>query len=140
MRHPVKTFLTLYLCALVVFLACDAVWLGVVARRFYMDEIGSLLLDPPNWPVAGAFYLLYLVGVVVFAMLPGLETGSLATALWRGALLGLVAYGTYDLTNLSTLKGFTARIALVDMAWGTVLTGVVAAFGLWLARRWLVSS
>lgn len=140
MRDPVKAFITLYLCALVVFLACDAVWLGVVARRIYMEEIGPLLLDPPNWPVAAGFYLLYLVGVVVFAMLPGLESGSLFTALWRGALLGLVAYGTYDLTNLSTLKGFTARIAVLDMAWGTVLTGAVSAVGLWLARRWLVPS
>lgn len=135
-----KTFLILYLCALVVFLACDAVWLGFVARRFYMDEIGPLLLDQPRFGVAALFYLIYLVGVVIFVMMPALEAGSLMTALWRGALFGFVAYATYDLTNLSTLKGFTTRVALVDMAWGTVLTASVATFGLWLARRWLVPS
>ncbi len=133
-----KNFVPLYLSAFAVFLICDAVWLGVVARPFYAREIGPLLLEDPDFAVAGAFYVLYLVGVVAFAMLPGLQSGSLRTTSWRAALFGLIAYATYDLTNLATLKGFSAVVAIVDMAWGTILTATAATVGLWIARRWLV--
>jgi uncharacterized membrane protein len=86
-----------------------------------------------NLPVGLAFYLLYIVGIIVFAVLPGVEKGSVVEALWRGALLGLVAYGTYDLTNLSTLKDWSPAITVVDMVWGTVLTGTVASASWWIA-------
>jgi uncharacterized membrane protein len=127
-----KTF-WLYLATVPVFFAVDFVWLNFVAKSFYRERLGSLLLADFNLPVALAFYLLYIVGIIVFAVLPGIEKGSLVEALWRGALFGLVAYGTYDLTNLSTLKDWSPVITVVDMVWGTVLTGVVASASWWIA-------
>jgi uncharacterized membrane protein len=125
--------LWLYLATVPVFFAVDIVWLNFVAKNFYRDRLGALLLDQFNLPVGLAFYLLYIVGIIVFAVLPGVEKGSLVEALWRGALLGLVAYGTYDLTNLSTLKDWSPVITVVDMVWGTVLTGTVASASWWIA-------
>ena len=95
-------------------------------------EIGDLLLPNPNLVIAGLFYLAYLVGVVALVGAPA--EGDVLKALAMGALLGFVAYGTYDLTNLSTVKGFTPAVAMVDMAWGTVLTGVSAAGGVWISK------
>ena len=123
----------LYLGTVVVFFAIDLVWLNIVAKDFYRARLGGLLLDQFNLPVGLAFYLLYIVGILVFAVLPGVEKGSLVEALWRGALLGLVAYGTYDLTNLSTLKDWSPVLTVVDMVWGTVLTGSVASASWWIA-------
>jgi len=125
--------IALYLGTVVVFFAIDLVWLNFVAKDFYRRHIGSLLLDQFNMPVALAFYLLYIVGIIVFAVLPGVDKGSIVEALWRGALFGLVAYGTYDLTNLSTLKDWSPLLSVVDMAWGTVLTGTVASASWWIA-------
>lgn len=119
--------LLLYFLTVPVFFVIDLFWIGVIAKGLYQREIGSLLLDSPRWAVALGFYLLYIVGIVVLVVLPAHSTGSLLEAVWRGALLGLVAYATYDLTNLATMKGWSATVALVDMVWGAVLTGVVAA-------------
>lgn len=126
----------LYLLTAVVFFAIDLVWLSLVANTFYQAQIGPLLKSPFNLPVAAGFYLFYVVGVLALAVLPGVEKGALIEVLWRGALLGAVAYGTYDLTNLATLKGYTWQVAAVDIVWGTVLTGTVAAAGYYIAR-WL---
>ncbi len=126
----------LYLLTVVVFFAIDLVWLGVVANRFYQNQIGSMLKSPPDWLVAAGFYLFYIVGILVFAVLPGVEKGMLAEAVWRGALFGALAYATYDLTNLATLEGWPWQVAVVDIVWGTVLTGTVAAASYQIAR-WL---
>ena len=104
----------------------DFLWLGMVAKSFYRSQIGSLLLERPNMAAAVLFYVIYVVGVVMFVISPALEKGSLSYALTRGALFGFVAYATYDLTNLATMKGFTTRVVVVDMLWGMVLTLVVA--------------
>jgi uncharacterized membrane protein len=122
MKYAVPYILTLF-----VFLAIDAVWLGIVARGLYARELAEIMRKPPNFVAAGAFYLLYAAGVVFFAVQPGLKEGSVMTALMMGAALGLVAYGTYDLTNLSVMKGFPLTIAIVDLIWGAVLTGTTAA-------------
>ena len=106
---------------------------NITVLLFYRARIGSLLLERFNVPVALGFYLLYVVGVLVFAVMPGVEKGPVTEALWRGALFGLVAYATYDLTNLSTLKDWSPVLTAVDMAWGTVLTGTVASAGWWIA-------
>ncbi len=90
----------------------DAVWLTVVANKFYKSQIGSLLLDKPNFAAAILFYLIYVVGIVVFALSPALEDNSWKMALGLGALFGFVAYATYDLTNLSTLKGFPVKVVV----------------------------
>ena len=131
--------LVAYLATMVVFFAIDFVWLSRVATTFYRDQIGDLLLDDFKIGYAAAFYLLYGVGVVVFAVRPGLEADSVAVALGLGALLGAVAYGTYDWTNMSTLKGYTLPVALTDWVWGTFLTGISAAAGMWITRFFLGS-
>lgn len=124
----------LYLLTVIVFFAIDLVWLTVVARDFYQAQIGPLLKSPANLPVAAGFYLFYIVGILVFAVIPGIEKGVLLEAVWRGALFGALAYGTYDLTNLATLEGYTWQVAVVDITWGTVLTGTVAAASYQIAR------
>ena len=126
----------LYGLTAIVFFAMDFVWLSVATGRVYRPYIGDLLLDKPNMPVAAAFYLLYVIGVLLLASLPGYEKGLVGDAILRGAVFGLLAYGTYDLTNLSTLKGWAWQVSAIDMVWGTVLTGTVAAVGFYIAR-WL---
>jgi uncharacterized membrane protein len=122
-------YLAAYGAAFVVFLGLDFVWLSVFAGGFYARELGPLLLPQGRLGPAAAFYLLYLVGVVVFVVAPALERGRWTRAAGLGALFGLVAYGAYDLTNLSTLKGFPAILAVVDLAWGATVTAVAASAG-----------
>ena len=126
-------FLLQYLSVLVIFLALDGIWLGIVARRFYVDQLGPLMREPVNWPVALGFYAIYAAGIVVLALTRAGDGGWTA-AFAYGALLGLIAYGTYDLTNLATIKGFPPAMAMVDLAWGTLLTGIAAAGGLVVSR------
>ena len=114
----------------------DAFWLSIVANKFYKSQIGSLLLDKPNMPAAVVFYIIYVIGIVVFAVSPALEKGSWQYALGYGALLGFVAYATYDLTNLATLKGFNVRLVIVDMLWGTLLTGAVSLIAYLAVKQW----
>lgn len=128
-------YLLQYLAVVLVFLPLDALWLGLVARRFYTEQLGPLLLDQPRWGIALAFYLLYVVGLVIFAVAPGIAEGSWVRAAVLGALFGLFAYATYDLTNLATMKGFPVRVAAVDIVWGMVISGVSAGLGAWIAMR-----
>jgi uncharacterized membrane protein len=128
------TYVVAYIAAAVVFLGLDAVWLSRIALGLYRQELGPLLREKPNLPIAGAFYLLYVAGIVILAIVPALGEGGWTRALLMGAVLGLVAYGTYDITNLSTLKGWSARLALIDIAWGTGLTAVSATIGWWAVR------
>lgn len=124
-----------YLATALVFFTLDFVWLSTVTSRFYRPMLGGLLLEKPNFAVAGLFYLVYVVGVVVFAVIPAFNAGSWTTALLQGALLGLIAYGTYDFTNLATIKGWPAIVAIVDLAWGTVVTAFSATLGYLIARK-----
>jgi uncharacterized membrane protein len=111
----------------------DFVWIGLIAQKLYRRELGSLLLDKPNLAAAVPFYLLYLAGTVYFATRPGLQTGSWNVALVNGALFGLMAYATYDLTNMATLKGYSWTVVAADLAWGVFLTAVVATAGYFAA-------
>lgn len=115
-----------YLSAAVVFFGLDFLWLSRVAIGFYRSQIGEVLRPSPDFAVAALFYLVYIAGIVYFAVLPGVQKESILVALTHGALLGLIAYGTYDMTNLATLKGWTLSVSLVDMAWGTTLTAIAA--------------
>jgi uncharacterized membrane protein len=121
-----------YLGALVVFLLLDGIWLGVVATDFYFSALGDLVRKPPNWIAAGVFYLAYIAGVVHFAVAPA---GSFASAGRNGALLGLLCYGTYDMTNLATLNGWPVEVAIVDIVWGGVITGSAAVGGFLASGR-----
>lgn len=127
-------YLISYLTTALVFCLLDFVWLGFLAKDFYAAEIGPLLLARPRMGPAAAFYLLYVFGIISFAVLPALDTDRWQKALGYGALLGLVAYATYDLSNLATLKGWSMRLALVDIAWGTIATAGAATAGFWLTR------
>ena len=122
-------FLVAYLGSAAALVVLDAIWLMLAVPRLYQPALGDLLAPQPNFLVAAVFYLLYLVGVVVFAVLPAAETNSLMHAIGAGALLGLVAYGTYDFTNLSTLRNWPVGLSLIDVVWGTFLTAAAAAAG-----------
>jgi uncharacterized membrane protein len=119
-------YLKLYLVSLAAFFAIDMLWLGLAARPFYQQYLGFLMAPSPNWFVAIMFYLLFVAGILVFVVLPGLGADSLKTTLLRAALFGLIAYATYDLTNLATLKDWPALLSIVDMLWGTVLSVLVS--------------
>ena len=114
----------------------DAIWLSIVANKFYKSQIGNLLLSSPNMAAAVAFYFVYVVGIVVFVLAPAIEKGSWVHAACYGALFGFVAYATYDLTNLATLKGWTIKLVIVDLLWGAFLTGTVALLSYLVLQRW----
>jgi uncharacterized membrane protein len=130
----VTRWIAAYIAAGLVFAGLDALWLAVLAVQMYQDSFGDMLLDTPNMTAAVIFYVLYLVGIVFFVVKPALATGSWKTVLVHGLLFGLVAYATYDLTNLATLKGFPANVVLPDLAWGMFVT-TAAGFAGWAAGR-----
>ena len=131
-----KRFVAASVVALAALLLLDGPWLTLMGPRFYAPRLAHLLSASPQWSAAGAFYLLYALGVALLVVLPALESGAGAgRAFGRGALLGLVAYGTYDLTNQATLRDWPVIVTLVDMAWGTFLTGVASAVAFSAARR-----
>jgi uncharacterized membrane protein len=129
-------FVKLYFSTLLVFFVVDIIWLVLVARKFYSKYLGYLMAPSPNWIAAILFYLLFVVGILVFVVLPGLASGSVSDTLLRGALLGLIAYSTYDLTNLATIKDWPLTVTVVDMIWGTVLSVIVSYAG-FLIGGWL---
>ncbi|MHB1193462.1 MAG: DUF2177 family protein [Longimicrobiales bacterium] len=128
--------LKLYGLTALVFFAIDLVWLGVVAAGFYQRQLGHLLRPDVLWAPALVFYLLYIAGVLVFAVLPGLEAGALTRTLALGAFFGLVAYATFDLTCMALMRDFPVVVVVVDLVWGMVLTTLVSAAGFGLGR-WL---
>ena len=123
-----------YISTAFVFLAADFIWLGFIARSFYRDNLEGLLLEKPLMDVAGLFYGLYVVGIVIFGVMAGLRDDSWRSAAIYGALFGLFAYATYDLTNLATLKNWPMIVSVVDMAWGAFVTSLAATGG-YLAVR-----
>ncbi len=127
-------FLYLYLVSIPVFMAIDLLWLGVIAKSFYFEKLGSLLRTSPDWTAAVIFYLIFIFGLTFFATYPAYEAGSLVKAVLLGGLFGFMAYATYDLTNLATLKGWSLTVSLVDMAWGTFL-GATVSSGAFLITR-----
>jgi len=128
-------FIKTYLITLPVFLAIDLVWLSLIARKFYAQYLGYLMKTNVNFVAAGLFYLLFVVGLVVFSVLPALEKNSWTQALLLGALLGLVSYATYDLTNLATIKDWPLVVTIVDMVWGTVLGASVSLVSYYIVTK-----
>lgn len=124
-----------YLASGLAFAAIDAVWLTTMANRLYRPVIGPIMADKPDMGAAVAFYLIMIGGIVFLAVSPALKGGGLAQAALNGAVLGLVAYATYDLTNQAILSTWSVRMTVIDIAWGTVLTAVAASAG-YLAARW----
>lgn len=131
----VPKFFLFYVLVLLVFLVIDLLWLGFIGKGFYQKQLGHLMGEV-NWSAALVFYLLYVGGIFLFAILPALEKDSLMYALGYGALFGFFCYATYDLTNLATLKSWPAAVVWVDIPWGVFLTSSVAASGFFIGR-WL---
>lgn len=123
-----------YLAILLPFGMLDAVWLSLMGPRLYRPTLGDILLTNVNLPAAIAFYLIYPIGILVFATLPALKAGSVGPALMYGALFGLLAYATYDLTNQATLRNWTLQLTLADMAWGAVASGLAGAASFYITR------
>ena len=121
----IQTFFTLYILALPIFIVIDFLWLGVIAKSLYKNQIGHLLGDV-NWFAAFIFYGIFVLGLTFFVLYPAATRGTLATALVLGGLFGFFAYATYDLTNLSILKSWPVTITIVDIVWGTILGATVS--------------
>jgi len=132
-----KQVVTLYLMTLAVFFVIDMIWLGVVAKGFYRKHLGTMLSPKVNWAAALLFYLVFIVGLIVFVIRPALAAGEPLKALLLGAFFGLISYATYDLSNLATLKDWPIIVTVVDLVWGTTLGGLVSLAGT-LLGRWLL--
>jgi uncharacterized membrane protein len=133
-------WLTVYAATAVTMLLLDGLWLGVVARSWYASGIGHLMAAEPRFGVAAVFYALYPLGLLVLGVMPHAREPGLAAAAVSGALLGLLAYGTYDLTNLATLRDWPLRLSLIDMAWGCLLSTVATVAGKACLDRWLATA
>jgi uncharacterized membrane protein len=127
-----------YIATGVAFLGIDAVWLSFAANKLYRPQIGPLMLDTFSVPPAALFYLVYIGGIVFFAIAPALASGRWTVALLRGAALGFLCYATYDLTNQATLRGWSTTVTIADLCWGTFVTGMAATLG-FLALRWALA-
>lgn len=126
-------FLKHYLIALVVFTVIDMVWLLFISKNLYKAKIGHLMAEKVNLPAAAIFYLLFIAALVFFVINPAVERQSVLYALGAGAFFGLVAYGTYDLTNLATLRDWPVSLTIIDLAWGSFVTGLTGAGSTWLS-------
>jgi uncharacterized membrane protein len=124
----------LFLIALPVFFVIDMVWLVLVAKKFYQEQIGFLMKPDINWFAAILFYLLFIAGLVIFVISPAVEKQSWINALLYGALFGLITYATYDLTNLATLKDWPLLVTIVDLIWGSVLAASISLITFFLAN------
>jgi uncharacterized membrane protein len=127
--------LLVYAVTLPIFFAIDLVWLGVVAKGFYRQHLGHLLSDQVNWGAAILFYLVFIAGIVLFAVKPALEAQNAMRALAYGALFGFFTYATYDLTNQATMRDWPVLVTVVDLAWGAVLSGSVAYLSYHVSSR-----
>jgi len=126
---PFSKLIISYFLTAVVFFALDMIWLGLIAKGLYRKYLGSFLTNQVNWTAAVLFYLLFIVGIFVFVILPSVEKNSIVRVIGLGAFFGIVTYSTYDLTNLATLENWPLPIVIIDIAWGAVLTAAVSASG-----------
>jgi len=128
-------FIKLFLIALPVFFVIDMVWLVLVAKKFYQEQIGLLMKPDINWFAAIIFYLLFIAGLIIFVISPAVEKHSWVHALLFGALFGLITYATYDLTNLATLKDWPLLVTVVDLIWGSVLASSISLITYLIANK-----
>lgn len=129
--------IAIYATGLISFLALDAIWLGTMVPRLYKPAMGDLVADPFQPVPAIIFYLIYAAGLAYFAIQPALVSGKWSTALISGAALGFVAYATYDLTNQATIRAWPMVLTIVDLAWGTIASGLAATISYLVLSRWL---
>ena len=131
----IKCMLVATIIASIIFLIIDVIWLSIATKSFYRPLIGNLLTDQPVMWAAALFYILYVFGMAVVVIQPCLESTSILKIIYTGFIFGLVAYGTYNLTNMAVLKGWSPMVTFVDMFWGGSLTAVSAATGLYVAKK-----
>jgi len=129
-------YLGYFLLAAAIFAVIDLIWLGLVAKKFYRNQLGSLFTDKVLVTPAAVFYSLYIIGVIYFALNPALESENISVAVRNGALFGLITYATYDLTNWATLKNWPgAKLSVVDILWGTILTALTTVISFMLIQN-----
>lgn len=127
-------YATAYISTLIVFCVVDFVWLTILMRDFYKSRLGSMMLDNPNLVAAAAFYVLYVAGIIIFGVKPGLDADDWKKCAMLSAAFGVMAYATYDLSNLATLKGWPLDLAVVDIIWGGIVTSIAGTAGYFAAR------
>tara|TARA_B110000438_G_C15792650_1_gene641429 strand:- start:1158 stop:1562 length:405 start_codon:yes stop_codon:yes gene_type:complete len=130
-----KILLTSVFFASIIFLIIDIIWLSYSVKYLYRPHLGSLLNDKPVMWAAILFYLIYVVGLAILVLQPALINNSFTQAFWTGIVLGLVAYGTYNLTNMATIKNWSSTVVIVDMIWGGFLTGFSSVVGIFIAKK-----
>jgi uncharacterized membrane protein len=127
-------FIKVYVSLIPIFLVLDMLWLGVFAKDFYAKHLEYIMSPNPNWIAAILFYALYIAGIIVFAVMPGVKESNLSKTILLGAFFGLCTYATYDLTNLATLRQWPIIVTVIDLIWGICISSVVAASGFYIAR------
>lgn len=132
-------FLIAYLVTAVVFLVIDYIWLGVVMKDYFQTQLSHLMADDVNLSIAALFYLFYAAGIVFLCVNPALDNGSWNKALINGAILGFLAYGTYDVTNMATLKDWPVQMSILDVTWGAGLTALSAVAGYFATNAYMNS-
>jgi uncharacterized membrane protein len=131
-----KSTIISYLLTFIVFLIVDMFWLGIISKNLYQKYLGGFLTDRINWTAALIFYLIYVMGISIFAIYPAVNKDSAFNAILMGALFGIFTYATYDLTNLATLKGWPLNIVIIDILWGAFLSAIVSFSGFHIVK-WL---
>jgi uncharacterized membrane protein len=127
-------YVLLYVCILLPFCILDGVWLTVMGNHLYKPTLGNILLETPYIAPIVVFYLMFPIGILVFGVLPAVKMGSVSPAIVYGALFGALAYATYDLTNFATLRNWTLTVSLLDIAWGTIVSGIAATTSYYAAK------
>lgn len=127
-------FLKLYLPLVALFVGADLLWLGVIMKNFYRANLGHVIGTQVVWPAAIVFYLLFIAGLLYYAIMPGIESGEILRTIFLGAGFGLVAYATYDLTNQATVPNWPTIVTVVDLVWGTFLSGFLSLAAFYLYR------
>ena len=133
----IKCLLVATMVASVIFLIIDVIWLSFATKSFYRPLIGNLLAEKPVMWAAALFYLIYVLGMAIVVIQPCIDSGSVFKTIYTGFIFGLVAYGTYNLTNMAVMKGWSPTVTFVDMFWGGSLTAVSASTGLYLAKKFV---
>ena len=130
-----KVLLSSFICVSLIFLIVDMIWLSIMVKSFYRPNLSSLLTDKPVMWAAISFYLIYVIGLFIIVLEPALANNSLKQAFWYGLVLGIVAYGTYNFTNMATVSNWSPYVVFVDTAWGGVLTGSSSILGIFIAKK-----
>ena len=130
-------YIKLYALTVPVFFIIDILWLGVIAKRLYRNQLGFILNDQVNWAAAIVFYLIYIAGILIFAVRPAINQDSFSQAVLWGGLFGFFTYATYDLTNLATIKNWPLTIVVIDICWGVILCTLVASLS-YVMSKWLI--